>query len=133
MRATAASLEWRETAGERGSLDEQAGEPDGARDDWTADERRAFRASLDARRRRQLQAGRLFGLALLALVAAGVVLRLPESWWVPGAGALAARGLVFRLANWKCPHCGERLPTRGSLARCLGCGAPLDSGSEEVR
>ncbi len=114
-------------------MDEQAGGTDGALGDWTADERRAYRAALDARRQRQLRAGRLFGAALIALVALGVLLRLPESWWVPAAGALAALGLLFRLANWKCPHCGERLPTRGSLARCLGCGAPLDSGSEEVR
>jgi len=34
-------------------------------------------------------------------------------------------GLAYRLVNWKCPSCGERLPTRrGSI--CHGCGAPLD-------
>ena len=76
---------------------------------------------------RQQLAGRLFALALIAVVAAGVLLRVPESWWVSAVGALALMGVAFRLVNWKCPRCGERLPTRGSQSRCLGCGAPLDT------
>lgn len=94
---------------------------------WTADERSSYRLALDERRLRQRRAGRLFAGTLIALVGVGVVFRAPESWWVPAVGALALVGVVFRLVNWKCPHCGERLPTRGSLGRCLGCGAPLDT------
>ena len=79
-----------------------------------------------AERRDRPRAGRWFALAVIALVAAGVALRAPESWWVPAVGAAALLGLAFRLANWKCPNCGERLPTRGSAGHCHGCGAPLD-------
>ena len=94
-------------------------------EDWTDERRRAFREALRARQARQVRAGQGFGLALGAIVAAGVLLRLPEAWWVPAVGAVALGGLVFRMVNWKCPSCGERLPTRrGQL--CRGCGAPLD-------
>ncbi len=94
-------------------------------EDWSDERRRAFRAALAARRERQVQAGRLFGVLLMVLVAAAVLLRAPESWWVPAIGALAVLAVGYRLVNWKCPSCGERLPTRrGSV--CPGCGAPLD-------
>jgi hypothetical protein len=94
-------------------------------DHWTDERRRAFRDALRARHERQVRAGRLFGAVLMLLVAAGVLLRLPEGAWVPAVGVVALMGLVYRLANWKCPSCGERLPTRrGSI--CHGCGAPLD-------
>jgi len=83
----------------------------------TDEERRAFRAALAA--------SRAFAVVLFGLVAAAVLLRLPESWWVPAVGFVAVAGLLFRLANWKCPACGERLPTRGGRV-CHGCGAPLD-------
>jgi hypothetical protein len=94
-------------------------------EDWTDERRRSFREALRARRERQVRAGQAFGLALVGIVAAGVLLRLPETWWVPTVGALALGGLAYRLVNWKCPACGERLPTRGSRM-CRGCGAPLD-------
>jgi fatty acid desaturase len=94
-------------------------------EEWTAERRQAFREALRERRRRQVRAGQGFGLALIALVAAGVLLRLPEGWWVPAVGAVALAGLAYRLVNWKCPSCGERLPTRGGRT-CPGCGAPLD-------
>jgi fatty acid desaturase len=92
---------------------------------WTGERRRAYREALGARRERQVRAGRAFGLALIILVAAGVLLKLPETWWVPAVGAVALGGLAYRLVNWKCPSCGERLPTRGGSV-CPGCGAPLD-------
>jgi hypothetical protein len=104
--------------------DDDAG-PD-APENWGDQRRRAYRLAVAARRTRQARAGRAFGVVVILLVAAGVVLHAPESWWVPGVGAMALLGLLFRLANWKCPNCGERLPTRGTLAHCGGCGAPLD-------
>jgi hypothetical protein len=94
-------------------------------EDGDDERRRAFRAGLREKRERQLRAGRLFGLALIVLVAAGVLLQLPEAWWVPAVGAVALGGLAYRLVNWKCPSCGERLPTRGG-SMCRGCGLPLD-------
>jgi hypothetical protein len=93
--------------------------------EWTEERRRAFREALRTRQERQVRAGQGFALGLVALVAAGVLLRLPETWWVPAVGAVALGGLAFRMVNWKCPSCGERLPTRGGRA-CRGCGAPLD-------
>ncbi len=92
---------------------------------WSDERRRAFREALRERRERQLRAGRLFGVVLIVLVAAAVLLRVPESAWVPAVGAVALLAVAYRLVNWKCPSCGERLPTRrGSV--CHGCGAPLD-------
>jgi hypothetical protein len=94
-------------------------------EEWSDERRRAFREALRSRRERQVRAGRVFGLVLMAVVAAAVLLRLPEAAWVPAVGALALAGLVYRLVNWKCPSCGERLPTRrGSV--CPGCAGPLD-------
>ena len=94
-------------------------------EEWSDERMRAFREALRERRARQVRAGQVFGLALIVLVAAGVLLRLPEAGWVPAVGALALLGLAYRLVNWKCPSCGERLPTRGGRM-CRGCGAPLD-------
>jgi fatty acid desaturase len=99
----------------------QDGEPTPRADE----ERRAFRAALAARRERVANASRVLALVLFGLVAAAVLLRLPESWWVPAVGFVALAGLLFRLANWKCPACGERLPTRGGRV-CHGCGAAID-------
>ncbi len=94
-------------------------------EDWSDERRRAFREALRVRRERQLRAGRLFGVVLIVVVAGAVLLRVPESAWVPAVGAVAILGVGYRLVNWKCPSCGERLPTRrGSV--CHGCGAPLD-------
>jgi hypothetical protein len=95
-------------------------------DEWTDEKRRAFREALRARAERQARAGRLVGLVLVAIVAAGVLLRLSEAWWVPAVGAVALAAVVHRMVNWTCPNCGDRLPTRRG-SRCLGCGAPLDS------
>jgi hypothetical protein len=92
---------------------------------WTDDRRRAFREALRARGERQARAGQAFALALGVVVAGGILLRLPEAWWVPAVGAIALAGLVFRMVNWKCPACGERLPTRRGQ-RCRSCGAPLE-------
>ena len=92
---------------------------------WDDDRRQAFREALRGRRERQVRAGQVAGLAVIVLVAAGVLLRLPEAGWVPAVGAVALIGLAYRLVNWKCPSCGERLPTRGG-SMCPGCGAPLD-------
>ncbi len=106
--------------------EDEAGPAPDTPEEWGEDERRAYRLAVAERRERQERFSRVFALGLIAAVAASVVLRLPESWWVPAVGVAALLGLGFRLVNWKCPRCGERLPTRGSLARCRGCGAPLD-------
>jgi hypothetical protein len=118
-------MEPRQDAPPEARTDDEGGSPDEPQN-WSDERRRAYRRVVAERRERQARAGRWFALAVIALVAAGVALRAPESWWVPGVGATALLGLVFRLANWKCPNCGERLPTRGTLAHCHGCGAPLD-------
>jgi hypothetical protein len=111
-------------AGEATNVSDEPGAPDEVEDEWTAEKRRDFRAALDARQRRQVRAGQLLALVLAVIVGAGVLLRLPEGWWVPAVGAVALAGVVYRLVNWKCPACVERLPTRrGSI--CRGCGAPL--------
>jgi hypothetical protein len=93
---------------------------------WTAEERRALRRSLETRRDRQVRGGRIIAGVLIAIVATGVLLRVAAEWWVPVVGIVALAGLVFRLVNWKCPSCGERLPTRGSGRVCPGCGLPLE-------
>ena len=102
--------------------DEESPEPD----EWQGEKLRAYREGLELRRVRQLQAGRVFAAVLVVTVAAGVLLRAPESWWVPAVGAAALLAVLFRLVNWKCPNCGERLSSRRPGSRCLGCGAPLD-------
>jgi len=88
-------------------------------------DRHELRRALAERRERMTRAGRLFGAVFIVVVAAGVLLRLPESWWVPAVGAVALAGLVVRLVGWTCPACGARLPTRRATA-CPGCGLPLD-------
>jgi hypothetical protein len=110
-------------------LDDTNDRPDAAADvvdEWTPERRRTFREALEKRRVRLVRASRLTALTLIAAVAAGVVLRLPESWWMSAVGAIALLGIVFRLADWKCPNCGERLRTRRASSVCLGCGAPLE-------
>jgi hypothetical protein len=94
--------------------------------EWGDEQRAAFGREVARRRERVTRAGRLVGLALGVVVAAGVVFRLPQSWWIPAVGAVALAGLALRLVQWKCPACGERLPTRGPGASCRGCGLPLD-------
>ena len=79
---------------------------------WSTEQRREFRQALEVRRRRQLRGGQIIAGLLIVIVATGVLLRLAA--------------LVFRLANWKCPACAERLPTRGSGKTCPGCGLPLE-------
>jgi hypothetical protein len=95
-------------------------------DPWQGERLRAHREALETRRARQVTAGRLFAAALGLTVTAGVLLHAPESWWVPAVGAFALVAVLFRLANWKCPSCGERLGSRRPHARCPGCGAPID-------
>lgn len=107
-------------------VDEPTGPADSAAEEWTPERRRAFRQALDERRLRLLRASRVAAVLLIVTVAAGVVLRLPESWWMPAVGAIALFGIVFRLVDWKCPNCGERLRTRRASSVCLGCGAPLE-------
>jgi hypothetical protein len=87
--------------------------------------RGAFREALAARRLVVVRGSQACAVALVGIVAAGVVLRLPPAWWVPVVGFVALAGLVFRMLNWTCPACGERLPTRGGRV-CLGCGAAID-------
>ena len=94
--------------------------------EWSDERRRELRRALGERRRRTRVGGQLFAGVLVALVAAGVLLRLSADWWVPAVGIVALAAFVFRLANWKCPACGEGLPTRGSGRTCHGCGLPLD-------
>jgi hypothetical protein len=94
--------------------------------EWSEEKRRELRRSLEARRRRQARAGQLVAGALIAVMTVGVLFRLPQDWWVPAVGLVALAGLVFRLTNWKCPACGEGLPTRGSGRICRGCGLPLE-------
>lgn len=91
----------------------------------SGDEGPEFRKALAARRQRLQRGARVYALGLLGLVAAGVTLQLPPSWWVPAVGFVALAGLVFRMLNWTCPACGERLPTRSGRV-CLGCGARID-------
>jgi hypothetical protein len=99
---------------------------DAAPAEWTEEQRRAFFEALAERRLRLLRTSRGIALLLIATVGAGVVLRLPASWWMPAVGAIAVIGTAFRLVDWKCPNCGERLRTRRASSVCLGCGAPLD-------
>jgi hypothetical protein len=80
---------------------------------------------LAERRARQVRAGQLVALLLIATVAAAVLLRAPESWWMPAVGVVALSGVLFRLSSWKCPSCGERLPSRRTCRICPGCGTPL--------
>ena len=103
----------------------ETGEGEGPTE-WTAEQRRGFARAYEARRRRQILGSRATAGALLTLVAAGVLLRVDAAWWVPAVGIVALAALVFRLTNWKCPACGERLPTRGTTTSCFGCGLPLE-------
>jgi rRNA maturation endonuclease Nob1 len=95
-------------------------------EEWSAEQRRELRLALEARRHRQIRGGQIIAGTLVVIVATGVLLRLAPEWWVPAVGIVALAGLVFRLANWKCPGCGERLPTRGPGKACPGCGLPLE-------
>lgn len=115
------------TAGDPTPGASAAGEPgDGEPEQWRGERLRSYREALDTRRRRQVRAGQLFAAALAVIAGAGVVFRAPESWWVPAVGGCALLAVLFRLVNWKCPNCGERLASRRPGARCPGCGAPLD-------
>jgi hypothetical protein len=95
-------------------------------EEWSPERRRELRQALEVRRRRQLRGGQIIAGLLILIVATGVLLRLEPEWWIPAVGVVALAGLVFRLANWKCPACGERLPTRGAGKACPGCGLALD-------
>ena len=93
--------------------------------EWTEERRRAFRPALRARRERLVR--QVIGLALVALAAGGVLLRLPETWWVPAVGRSPWRPRLpdgarvprsARRAASGCPRAGGRW--------CRGCGLPLD-------
>lgn len=86
---------------------------------------RAYREALAARRGRLARLGKAFAVVLITLVTAAVLLRLPEAYWVPAVGFLAVAAVLVRLTNWRCPACGEPLPTRRG-GSCRGCGAALD-------
>jgi hypothetical protein len=94
--------------------------------EWTEEQRRDFARDLAVRRRRQILGSKVFIGILAAIVAVGVLLRLDPEYWIPAVGVVALAALVFRLTNWKCPACGEGLPTRSSRSICLGCGLPLE-------
>jgi hypothetical protein len=94
--------------------------------EWSDEQLRELRRGLDERRRRQVKAGQLFVGVIVALVGLGVALRLSPEWWIPAVGIVALAALAFRFVNWKCPACGESLPSRGSAKICRGCGLPLD-------
>ena len=91
----------------------------------TEEERRAFRAALAARRERVAMASRAFAPGAVRHGRRGGA-AAPTGQLVGAAiGFVAFAGLLFRLANWKCSACGERLPTRGGRV-CRGCGAAID-------
>ena len=94
--------------------------------EWTEEQRRDFGRALAVRRRRQILGSKVFIGTLTAIVAGGVLFRLDPEYWIPAVGVVAVAALVFRLTNWKCPACGEALPTRSSRSICLGCGLPLE-------
>ena len=94
--------------------------------EWTEEKRREFTRSLQVRRRRQMVSGQIVAGILLALVAGGVLFRVEAGYWIPAVGVVALGALAFRLTNWKCPACGEGLPTRSSTRSCIGCGLPLE-------
>ena len=95
-------------------------------EEWSAEQRRELRLALETRRHRQIRGGQVMAATLIVIVATAVLLRLNPEWWIPAVGIVALAGLVFRLTNWKCPACGERLPTRGTGRVCPGCGLPLE-------
>jgi rubrerythrin len=109
-----------DTGGRQGGMNE----PDQP-EEWNGERRRELRQAVEERRRRQTLAATVFAGAALAAVASGVLLRVPEEGWMPAAGIVALAAVVFRLVNWKCPACGERLPTRRAPDACPGCGLPL--------
>jgi rubrerythrin len=95
-------------------------------EEWSAEQRRELRRALEVRRRRQVVSGQWVAGVLLALVAGGVLFRVDAEHWIPAVGIVALAALAFRLTNWKCPGCGERLPTRSAKSACPGCGLPLE-------
>jgi hypothetical protein len=100
--------------------------PEEAPGSWSEEQLRDFARELAVRRRRQLRSGQLFAGVLITLVAGGVLFRVDPAYWIPAVGVVALGALLFRLTNWKCPNCGEGLPTRRSRPTCLGCGLPLE-------
>jgi protein-S-isoprenylcysteine O-methyltransferase Ste14 len=103
-----------------------ADDPEPEPGDWSAARRRAFARALGERRARHVRASQRVALLLMAAVAAAVLLRVPQAWWMPAVGVIALFGVALRFWQWRCPNCGERLPSRRAASVCLGCGAPLD-------
>jgi hypothetical protein len=94
--------------------------------EWSAERRRELRLALERRRERQNRGATAIAALVVTIVAGGVLLKVSPDWWVPAVGVVALAGLVFRMANWRCPACGEGLPLRGSGRTCRGCGLPLE-------
>lgn len=70
------------------------------------------------------------GLFILGIAMLVVAIFIPGMWrTLLGLSGLAVAviGMVLFVFLWKCPECGEKLPSRGSskLTKCPHCGCDL--------
>jgi rubrerythrin len=84
------------------------------------------RSQFAVRKRRQKLAATAFVVAASSVAILGSALHVAPEYWMPVLGGLAAVGLLFSVANWKCPACGGALSTRRSNETCPECGARLE-------